>query len=442
MSTKTNQKQKRARLSTTTKLVEANQESEVKVETSLKSPNPEKIKPGPDTDFLDENGEFMWDVFQADCPTKFRKPNPHIKTKNGEKVYSREPYAQELYDLMEGHSASSGTLYALDLGETYTGKVYGIDAEWASIDVGYRELIYVDLSRETPEVRELLKEGVEVDVQLIADTSMNVKKYMIGSVTAGLKTKVVKEIVASIDDGNTAYSGIVSKMIPGGGYIVEVQGVDCFMPGSLAGVNKLHDFESIIDTEMYVVPVSYSEDKGTVVVSHRAYLRALIPNTIKTIQEDITVERLGHVTGSAKYGVFVEFEGCLTGMIHVNDLDTETSKAHRDRSLEPGTEIKFYVKEVINERKITLVQGSPAEKKVDPWEGISLRYNKKTEVVGNVKSTKDYGLFVEIEEGVVGLLHISEFPDNIDIKDISKGADITVQVIRVEEDTRKVFLKL
>ena len=51
-------------------------------------------------------------------------------------------------------------------------------------------------------------------------------------------------------------------------------------------------------------------------------------------------------------------------------------------------------------------------------------------------------VFVEIEEGVVGLLHVSEFPENIDIKDISKGADITVQVIRVEEDTRKVFLKL
>ena len=132
----------------------------------------------------------------------------------------------------------------------------------------------------------------------------------------------------------------------------------------------------------------------------------------------------------------------LLGDELTGNLDTETSKAHRDRSLEPGTEIKFYVKEVINERKITLVQGSPAEKKVDPWEGISSRYTKKTEVVGKVKSTKDYGLFVEIEEGVVGLLHVSEFPDNIDIKDILKGADITVQVIRVEEDTRKVFLKL
>lgn len=427
MSTKT-AKQKRPRISTQIQ----EKEAEVQVETS------QEINSNP-TDPIED---FDWEAYEADCPTRFRTPNPHVKAPRGVKVYSREPYAQEMLDLMEGYSLSSNTLYDVRLGQSYPGKVYGVDKHWASIDIGYRESIYVDLSRESQEVIELLEVGTEVDVQLIADKSMNVKKYFIGSVTAGLKTKVVREIVESIAEGNTAYIGKVLKMIPGGGYIVQVQGVDCFMPGSLAGVNKLHDFESIIGEEMYVVPVSYSEEKGTVVVSHRAYLRALIPNKIKEIQEDISVERTGHVTGSAKYGVFVEFEGCLTGMIHINDLDKETAKAHRERSLEPGTEVNFYVKEVINERKITLVQGSPAEKKVDPWEGISQRYNKKTEVIGKVKSTKDYGLFVEVEEGVVGLLHVSEFPDNIDIKDISKGADITVQVIRVEEDTRKVFLKL
>lgn len=427
MSIKTNTKQKRQRISTKI------QEQEVKVETSFKETELNVSQPIED---------FDWQAYEADCPTKFRKPNPHVKAPNGVKVYSREPYAQELLDLMEGYSLASNTIYNVELGSTYTGKVYGVDENWASVEVGYRELIYVDLTRESAEVKEMLKPGIEVDVQLVADKSMNVKKYMVGSVTAGLKTKVVREIVESINEGNTAYSGYVTRMIPGGGYIVQVQGVDCFMPGSLAGVNKLHDFESIIDTEMYVVPMSYSEEKGTVVVSHRAYLRALIPNKIKEIQEDITIERTGHVTGSAKYGVFVEFEGCLTGMIHVNDLDKDTAKAHRERSLEPGSEINFYVKEVINERKITLVQGSPAEKKIDPWEGISERYNKKTEVIGKVKSMKDYGLFVEVEEGVVGLLHVSEFPDNVNIQEISKGADITVQVIRVEEDTRKVFLKL
>ena len=187
MSTKTTQKQKRPRLSTTTQLTEANQETEVKVETSLNAATPEKPTPGPDTNYMDENGEFMWDQYEATCVTKLRKPNPHIKTPKGVKVYSRESYAQELFDLMEGHSLTSNTLYSLQLGASYTGKVYAVDSEWASIDVGYRELIYVDLSRETTEVRELLKQGVEVDVQLIADTSMNVKKYMIGSIILSMK---------------------------------------------------------------------------------------------------------------------------------------------------------------------------------------------------------------------------------------------------------------
>ena len=124
--------------------------------------------------------EFDWEAYEATCPTRFRKPNPHIKTPKGVKVYSRESYAQELFDIMEGHSLTSNTIYSLQLGASYTGKVYAVDTEWASIDVGYRELVYVDLSREATDVRELLKQGAEVDVQLIADTSMNVKKYMIG----------------------------------------------------------------------------------------------------------------------------------------------------------------------------------------------------------------------------------------------------------------------
>lgn len=386
--------------------------------------------------------EFDWEAYEATCPTRFRKPNPHIKTRNGDKVFSRESYAQELYNKMEENEILNPLVYSIEEGASYTGKVYGIDTEWASIDVGYRELIYVNLSRENTQTLEVLKLGAEVDVQLVSKSGVGGAKHMLGSVSAGLKTKIIKDIISSIEAGTTAYTSKVLRMIPGGGYILDIQGIECFMPGSLAGINKLVDFESIIGEDMYVVPVSYSPEKGTVVVSHRAYLRALIPNKLEEISKDISIERIGNVTGSAKYGVFVEFEGCLTGMIHVNDLDMETGKAHRERSIEPGTEIKFFVKEVISERKITLVQGAPAEKKVDPWEGISTRYTEKTEVIGIVKSTKDYGLFIEIEEGVVGLLHISEFPDNIDIKTIDRGANITVQVVRVEEDTRKVFLKL
>ena len=145
-------------------------------------------------------------------------------------------------------------------------------------------------------------------------------------------------------------------MIENGGYMVNIQGIDCFMPGSLAGINKLHDFSSIIGTEIYVVPVSFSPDRGTLVVSHRKYLQALIPNEIENIKANQGAEITGNVTGTAKYGIFVEFNGCLTGMIHNNDLDEETLIKFKARQIQPGDEITFIVKDIISDTKITLLK--------------------------------------------------------------------------------------
>jgi small subunit ribosomal protein S1 len=213
------------------------------------------------------------------------------------------------------------------------------------------------------------------------------------------------------------------------------------MPGSLAGANKLSNFESIIGTEMYVVPVSFSADKGTIVVSHRKYLQAMIPVAIDKLNEaPAETEYTGTVTGTAKFGVFVEFNGCLTGMIHVNDLNVELSKRLSAGQIQPGEEITFKVKEIISEKKITLTQVEIVEQ-ANPWIGIAERYTVPSQVVGSVKATKDYGIFVTIEEGIVGLLHVSEL-EGIDIASIKKGDPITVTVTRIDEATRKVFLKL
>jgi len=388
--------------------------------------------------------EFNWDEHIAGCPSTTRKPNPHIKTKNGDKVYSRESYAQELYDLMESFYSNSEnqTTFDIKVGETHEGKIYALDMEWCSIDVGYRELVYVDLSRESSASKSKLIPGNTISVQITGDRTSNKKGFIIGSVEAGVKSAITKELLESIEDGNTAYVATVLSMIQGGGYIVNVQGIDCFMPGSLAGINKLVDFESIIGTELYVVPMNYSPEKGTIVVSHRKYLQALIPNKVEEVSANMDVTRTGNVTGSAKYGVFVEFEGCLTGMIHTNDLDPETAKKHKAREIKPGDEIQFKIKEVISNNKITLTQIEKVEV-VDPWKLIAEKYTTfPMEVAGVVKSIKDYGVFLDIGEGVVGLLHVSEFPEEFDKDSIEKNDTITVKITRIEVDTRKVFLKL
>lgn len=387
-------------------------------------------------DYYDADGNFMWDAYEASCPSKTRKPNPHIKTRNGDKVYSRESYAQWMYDMLTEHEQSNGELVAaVNVGEIHTGTVYAISSSFISVDIGYRELVYVKYEKEPAEVQ-ALKPGEETAVLI---TSFDYNSHVTGSISGGVKHKVFMDLREAVEEGGTAWVGRVTHMIENGGYMVNIQGVDCFMPGSLAGINKLHDFSSIIGTEMYVVPVSFSPDRGTLVVSHRKYLQALIPGEIENLRANPGIEITGSVTGTAKYGVFVEFNNCLTGMIHNNDLDEETLAKFKAREIQPGDAVTFMVKDIISDTKITLTQ--KANIVVNPWADITSRYQIPSVVEATVKTKKDYGLFISIEEGVTGLLHISEIGEEI-MNVFKNGDPITVQITRIDVESMKVFLKM
>jgi small subunit ribosomal protein S1 len=385
--------------------------------------------------------EFDWEAHIATCPKTLRKPNTKIKAPKGIKVYSHEPYAQDLLNLMLGFDAVANSVMHINKGEIYDGTVYSVNQEWASIDINYREMVYVNMLKEDAGIRKMLVPGEKVKVQVTDTRETSNRSHVTGSVSVGIKTAIIDELMQAIEKGTTAYEGFVSEMIPGGGYIVVINGVACFMPGSLAGINKLADFESIVGQTLYVVPMSFSQQRGTIVVSHREYLKAMIPSQVEALKENLGVEITGQVTGSAKYGVFVEFNGCLTGMIHVNDLSPELAKRHKAREVQPGDDVTFKIKEIVTNEKIILTQ-LDAPVKIDPWDGIEERIQVPSEVVGLIKSVKDYGVFVDVEKGLAGLLHISELPETIDIKTLKVGDNITVQVIRIDSATRKIFLKL
>lgn len=385
-------------------------------------------------EWLDADGNFMWDAYGASCPSYSRKPNPHIKTKKGEHVYSRAPYAQEMYNMIQDFELNQNIKPSVSVGEIHEGVIYAKTQDTITIDIGYRELVYVKTDKEPEYVNELLP-GEETAV-LIINTD---NTFISGSISGGVKQKVFMNLRDSVESGDTAWVGVVKEMIKNGGYVVDIQGIECFMPGSLAGINKLADFESIVGQELYVVPVSFSANRGTIVVSHRKYLKALIPHEIEKLKNSINEEITGNVTGTAKYGVFVEFNRCLTGMIHKNDLDPETFKKFKNHEIMPADEITFKVKEVISNTKITLTQIDNV--KINPWEDITSRYNIPSVVKAQVKAKKDYGLFITIEDGVTGLLHISELGEDI-MKVFDPGDDITVKITRIEEESQKVFLKL
>ena len=171
------------------------------VET-IQKPKQEEVKEvkeetqDPHAEFYNEAGEFLWDAYEATCVTRTRKPNPHIKTKHGDKVYSREPYAQELYDILSEHSPEIKP--SLNIGEIHTGVIYAMDQEWITVDIGYRESVYVKASKESEEVRMMIP-GDETAV-LITET----KGTLSGSITGGVKQKTFMDLRDSIEEGNTA----------------------------------------------------------------------------------------------------------------------------------------------------------------------------------------------------------------------------------------------
>lgn len=393
--------------------------------------------------FLLPNGEFDWDRYEFHHNTKLKRNN-RIKTgSHKDIVYCHEPYAQDFYNMISAVQFQE-EIVELGVGRIETGKIHTLSEKWATVDIGYREMLYIDLAKEDRDIIEDLKPGDEVSVKVLSDKTES-REYATASITEGTKQRVFAELRVAADEGGTAYMGTVKEMIPGGGYIVSVQGINCFMPGSLAGINKLHDFESIIGTKMYVVPDSFSAQKGTIVVSHRKYLQAMIPHRIEEIRNDITATYKGTVTGSAKYGVFVEFNTCLTGMIHVNDLDQDLSERHKSQSIQPGEEVEFRIKEIVSNEKIILTQKEAVEVKEDnSWEEFS-KDLKIPMVVENatIRSIKDYGVFISVHGSVVGMAHISEFPEGTSLKDtFTKGEQIKVEVTKVDMDTKRVFLKV
>ena len=224
---------------------------------------------------------------------------------------------------------------------------------------------------------------------------------------------------------------ILVKGLNPAGYEVELShgGVTLpgFMPNTLAGINKLHDPMSIVGQTFNVMIESYSESEGTYIVSRRKYLQTLIPEEIKKLYHNEIYT--GHVTGTTPFGVFVEFNECLTGMIHKANVDP----AWQDRltSISPGFEIQFYIKEIIKD-KIILTQIL----RETLWDNI-----KNGQIInGKVKDTKAFGTLINLDDETVGLIHTSEM-EKLG-KKFTPGQEVKVKVLALDRSSRKIFLTL
>ena len=358
-----------------------------------------------------------------------------VQVPEGTKLMCNEAYAA---DVLSMYGVSDPTLQKRQLIEdnvayTTRGEVTFIskDKERALIDIQSKYTAYCTLTKEPDYIVEQLEVGMEIDVKIKTNQKTG---DVIASISDAIKEVKLKEIKEAIGNATVGFTARVKELIHGG-YWVDVAGIKCFMPGSLGGLNKLHDFNAIVGKEIVVMPITFSKDKDTIVVSHREYLRTMIPSTIEKLNETIKEPRTGFVTGTTKFGVFAEFDECLTGLIPKAELSEEFQKALDDRNIKPGDEIKFWAKEVISDRKIILSQLGP---KIDLWDGVDEKYKPMMITEGKVTKITSYGAFVELEKGISGLIHKSKLKG----ADLSKGDTINVKIGSVNVSDRKITMNI
>ena len=337
-------------------------------------------------------------------PKKFRQL-PQFKSMN------------DLIDLYEIRNPQDGEVVT----GTYQGK---FDGQHVFNVSGYKDDVRVD-SR--PGEDKYLKNTQIGDVIDILVTEVDNDDYHInGSISAIYESRAHTKLKA-LEEG-LSVEALIKSMNPAG-YEVEIlhEGVtlSAFMPNTLAGINKLHNPESIVGRNFLVMIESYSNQEGTYIVSRRKYLKTLIPEAREQLESNVIYE--GHVTGTTPFGIFVEFNDCLTGMIHKVNVDPDWQD--RIEEIKPGFTIQFYVKEIARE-KIILTQIL----RESLWDNIKIGQT----IRGKVRDNKQFGCLVLLDDETMGLIHTSEL-EKIG-KKFQPEQEIDVKVLAIDRSSRKIFL--
>ncbi|UML95569.1 30S ribosomal protein S1 [Shewanella xiamenensis] len=237
--------------------------------------------------------------------------------------------------------------------------------------------------------------------------------------------------------------GIINGKVKGG-FTVELNGIRAFLPGSLVDVRPVRDTAHLEYKELEFKVIKLDQKRNNVVVSRRAVIEsessAERDALLENLQEGQEVK--GIVKNLTDYGAFVDLGG-VDGLLHITDMAWKRVK-HPSEIVNVGDEIN--VKVLKYDRERTRVSLGLKQLGEDPWLEISKRYPENTKLTGRVTNLTDYGCFVEIEEGVEGLVHVSEMDwTNKNIhpsKVVNLGDEVEVLVLDIDEERRRISLGL
>ena len=326
-------------------------------------------------------------------------------------------------------------------GKVVNGKVISIDHNHALIDVGLKSegRITIDELRFCDKEKEI-KVGDKIDVFVERLEDKNGEAVL-------SREKAKKESAFVLFDEILKKDKYVDGNIYGkvkGGYTVDIDGVITFLPGSQVDIKPIKDINHLVGQKLSFKVLKIDKERGNIVISRKAFLEESLKKNIKgskkSLKEGNSTE--GIIKNITDYGAFIDL-GTVDGLIHLTDISWKRIN-HPSDFLKIGQKVKVKILKLNPEsNKISL---GIKQLTKDPWQNIEKKYKEGKNYSGKVSKITDYGAFIELKEGIEGLIHISEMTWDKKKKNpseiVSIGEKVDVTILELDLDKRKLSFRM
>ena len=328
------------------------------------------------------------------------------------------------------------TLKNFTEGSIVPGKVLEVRSNEVLVDIGYKSEGVIDGHEFTNLSEVSVGDAFDVLLDQIEDDSGMV---ILSKQKAEEKIQW-EQVIKSCEEGATVM-GVIKARVKGG-MIVDVNGVDAFLPGSQVDVVPVHNVDALINGEFEFKILKINEERRNIILSRRELIEQRLRVKKRELLSTIEAgqERSGAVKNITDFGVFVDLGG-LDGLLHITDMSWGRIK-HPSEMVKVGEEIKVVILDVdlVKER----VSLGLKQRTQNPWDGIDSKFPVGSRLRGKVVNLVPYGAFVELEEGVEGLVHVSEISWTKRIARasdvLSFGDEVDVVVLSVNKEEQKIAL--
>ncbi len=324
----------------------------------------------------------------------------------------------------------------LEQGKVVTGKISQVNEQEVLVDVNYKSEGVIDRAefKDTDSLE--IGSEIEVYVEKLEDED---GRLVLSKQRADFAR--VWERIRVAFENNEVVRGKLTKRIKGG-VVVDLFGIDAFLPGSQIDLRQIPDINALIDQEFDLKVIKVNKARRNIVVSRRVVLEEernkQRGDVLETLEKNQV--RKGIVKNITDFGAFIDLGG-VDGLLHITDMSYKRIN-HPSEMLQLGQEVEVMVLD-FNDKKERISLGMK-QLKPHPWKDIAERYPEGAIVKGKVVSITDYGAFVELDSGVEGLIHVSEMSWTQHVKHPSKiltvGQEVEAVVLKVEEDAERISL--